>query len=150
MWTATVGPSYATANGVMTEIRFTSDQGHAAITEKFANDGTGASLKRAVHRWLAFRDSTTLALKCVAPGTSVSFDPDAPPATPQPTADDILASQFAAKWRDVVLLERAVARAMGTAQQNSAVSNQLATAQGELQALYRQKPAVCIPLMVTF
>lgn len=146
-WTATVGESYQAGSNVMTAVTLVDGAG-VRYVERFSNDGTARSLKRAVLAWIAKRDAATDALVCVPPGTTVTLDPEVAPPPPAPTADELLARDFAVAWRNVLVLEEANARAWGTVQQRNAVSNQLSTALTTAADLYTQKPAVCIPIMV--
>lgn len=144
-WIATVGDSYQSGSMVSTLVALDDGAGNI-YRERFLNTGAARSLKNAVLAWIAARDPVTNVLKCVPPGTTVVLDPD--PAPPGPTADEILARDFSVAWRRVLALEAADTRQWGTVQQRNAVSSQLATARSDAAALYAQKPAVCIPLML--
>lgn len=144
-WTCTTGESCQSGSQVATVVYL--DNGVERFMERFVTDGSARALKQAVRAWIAARDETTDALKCVPPGVSVTLEPDPAPIQPAPTADVVLARDFAEVWRRVVCLEEADRRKWGSVAQQTAVTNQLLTARTDAATLYAQKPSVCIPLM---
>lgn len=146
MWTVTVIDHVQRGDLWESRIRLQEDA-NPPFVQCFQHDGSPRGLRSAVMAYLTRKDGQKVA-PLPAPGTTVNIDPDPAPTPTQPTADEQLAIDFAAAWRNVLVLEEADARQWGTAAQRTAVTNQLATARGTTASLYQQKPAVCIPIMV--
>jgi len=102
-WTATTGASYQIGGQVATLVHL--DNGTETFTERFLNNGTGPSLKRAVLAWISARDVVTNALKCVPPDQTITLDPDAPAV---PTQAELDRATFMQSWRTFCNYDNAV------------------------------------------
>lgn len=147
-WTATAGESVQCGDAMECAVTFVNKVTGAKTVQSFRYDGTQANLEAIVRQAIKDRQSTGK-LPSVAPGTVLDLTPPAVVPPPTPTADQQLAIDFTAAWRTLRLLEEADRRKWGSAAQQSGVTSQLATALSNAQALYQQKPSVCIPIMET-
>lgn len=127
-WSAVTGDSYQDGTTIVTVVVL--NDGKQDYKERFRTNGSQSMLEAVVQSWIAQRDASTSALKCVAPGTPLAVTPSAPPAPRSPTPEEQARAAWLTAYRKVTGLLRGVAAGV------SAVSTKnVADAQAALNAL---------------